>query len=128
MYNPSACLDIIAKATPASIRRIKSYATLCTCYIWADYQSDKALTRLCACPERGTWNTRLYYLDRAEKTNAMASTLFDAMCAMLDRRLGESVKDYRKRRKGYQRIEKIIRRHWDASTGTFTWGKTTYWL
>lgn len=126
MYNPSNCLDIIAKATPASIHRIKSYATLYTCQLWANYQSDRALDRLYACPEKDTLTVQFYYLDRAKKTNAMASALCDAMYAMCARHAGESAKDYSKRRKEYRRMEKIIRRHWDESAGLFAWGRTTY--
>lgn len=128
MYNPSACLDIIAKATPASIHRIKSYATLYTAQLWAKYQSDRALLRMYDCPKKDTWTARLYYLTRAKYTGNMAAVLLDAMYAMEDRRPGESVKDWRKRRKEYQRMGTIIRHHWDASTGIFTWGKATYGL
>ena len=53
MYNPDACLDIIEKASPVSVSRIRSYATLFTCYIWARYQSTRALDRMCACTETG---------------------------------------------------------------------------
>lgn len=128
MYNPSACLDIIAKATPASISRIKSYATLYTCYTWSKYQSDRALLRMYDCPDKDTWTAQLYYLGRAKYTGNMAATLLDTMYAMENRRPGESVSAWRKRRKEYQRMGAIIRRHWDASTGIFTWGRTTYGL
>lgn len=126
MYNPSICLDIISKASPVSVSRIKSYATLYTCQLWAKYQSDRALRRMYDCPDKDTWTVQLYYLDRAKKTGNMAATLLDAVYAMEERRPGESVKDWRNRRKEYQRMAEIIRRHWDASTGLFTWGNVTY--
>lgn len=128
MYNPSNCLDIIAKAAPSSISRIKSYATLFTCQLWAKYQSDRALLRMYDCSKKDTWTARLYYLGRAQKAGNMAAVMLDAMYTMENRRPGESVKDWRKRRKEYQRIGAIIRRHWDASAGIFTWGKITYGL
>lgn len=126
MYNPSICLDIIAKANPASVSRIKSYATLYTCYLWARYQSNLALNRMYACPQKDTWTARLYYLDRATKTHDMAEAITDVMDEMARRRPGESSTDYRKRRKAYQRKAEIIRRHWDESTGLFAWGNVTY--
>ena len=128
MYNPSICLDIIANANPKSVSRIRSYATLYTCYIWTKYQSDRALLRMYDCPDKDTWTAQLYYLDRAKKTGNMAAVLLDAVYAMEERRPGESPAGYRKRRKSYQRMTEIIRRHWDESTGLFTWGRTTYGL
>lgn len=117
MYNPSICLDIITKANPASVFRIKSYATLYTCYLWARYQSNRALNR---------WTAQFYYLDRATKTNDMASALADAISDMERPQAGERSKEWRKRRKAYYRMTEIIRRHWDESTGLFTWGNVTY--
>lgn len=128
MYNPSICLDIIANAKPESVSRIRSYATLYTCQLWAKYQSNRALNRMYACPKKDTWTARLHYLDRAKKTGNMAAVLLDAVYAMEERRPGESVKNWRKRRKEYQRIAEIIRRHWDESAGVFTWGRVTYGL
>lgn len=126
MYNPSICLDIIAKAKPVSVSRIKSYATLYTCQLWAKHQSDRALRRMYDCPDKDTWTAQPYYLDRAKKTGNMAAVLLDAVYAMEERRPGESVKEWRNRRKEYQRMGAIIRRHWDESTGLFTWGNVTY--
>lgn len=123
MYNPSACLDIIARATPASIRRIKSYPTLYTCYTWARYQSNRALNRLYSCKDI---DDRVYYLDRAEAAHKIATACGDAMSDIERPRPGESLKDASKRYKEHQRMARIIRRHWDDSTGIFTWGKNTY--
>ena len=50
----------------------------------------------------------------------------DAMSDIERPRPGESIKDFRGRYKEHQRMAKIIRRHWDESTGLFTWGKKTY--
>ena len=123
MYNPSVCLDIISKATPASIRRIKSYPTLYTCYTWARYRSNRALNRLYSCKDI---NDRMYYLDRAEVAHKIAMACGDAMSDIERPRPGESYKDFRGRYKAHKRMAEIIRRHWDESTGLFTWGKITY--
>lgn len=128
MYNPDACLDIIEKASPVSVSRIRSYATLFTCYIWARYQSTRALDRMCACTETGACVMRLHYLDKAAKAHEMAYACANAMNRMELPRPGEPSKAWRKRRKSYQRMTEIIRRHWDESTGLYTWGNTIYGL
>ena len=123
MYNPSVCLDIIVKATPAAVRRIKSYPTLYTCYTWARYQSNRALNRMYLCKDT---DMRMHHLGDAEKAHKMAFAFAEAMSDMERPRPGESYKACRKRHKTYQRMAEIIRRHWDESTGLFTWGKITY--
>ena len=124
MYNPSVCLDIIGCANPVSVPRIRSYATLYTCYLFTRYQADRAWGRLHKYPKHGEGRGHLEnsLAEKEAREFAFAHVLHD----MERPRPGESSKDWRKRRKAYQREAEIIRRHWDESTGLFTWGKTTY--
>lgn len=124
MYSPGNCFNIIANAGPVSVPRIRSYATLYTCYIFTRYQAGRAWERLHKYTNHDEWRGHLEdsLLDKEARELAFAHALHD-----LERpRAGERGNEWRKRRKNYQRMAEIIRRHWNESEGLFTWGRTTY--
>lgn len=126
MYNPSTCMNIIGSVSPVSVPLIRSYATLYTCYLFTRYQADRAWDRLHKYPDHGEGRGHLE--NSLTVKEAQEHTFAHALHDLERPRPGESTKAWRKRRKAYQREAEIIRRHWDESTGIFTWGRTTYGL
>lgn len=125
MYNPSICMHIVTDANPVSIAHIESYAIAYTVYLWLQFQSERACRRYFDADNKED-------KDRAEIDVDRIRELYDAALLALSRITrrvdGVPPKAWRRWYSMQKRKAEIIRRHWDASTGLFVWGKTTYGL